>query len=189
MFHLADIADKLRMLLQSLVALRVLAHVVDTDLLKGREGRIGSLYLMDDARLGVLGNPLGEIMDAAGIAPDEPPTITHIHEGMLEGVVAEVMPMDTEREGHHILHQRSAVELTRVDHKAFWVVALEGSCHVWTPDELLGKEERQVGGCRQLAGFVQQLAHRDTVGGQFLDLFPCRYSHRPKQQDQYRVYR
>lgn len=73
LFHLADIADKLRMLLQSLVALRVLAHVVDTDLLKGREGRIGSLYLMDDARLGVLGNPLGEIMDAAGIAPDEPP--------------------------------------------------------------------------------------------------------------------
>ena len=66
-FHLGDGTNKLRMLAERLIALRMGAHIAYTDILHGCERWIGRLNLGDHTSTGIVGDPLGKVVQARWI--------------------------------------------------------------------------------------------------------------------------
>ena len=109
-------ADHLGVSLKRLVRLRMLTHVVDLDGLNGIEGRRRQTDLADDAPAGVVVNPVGEVMQSAGVAVQLAATIAYLTQMLLEVAVSKPLTVDAERQRRHVLDQRRAVKLARVDH-------------------------------------------------------------------------
>ena len=154
--HLADFRHKLRVRLQSLVALGMLTHIVDLDGLYRRKGRIGLLDLTDDARLLIRDYPIGEIMDARGIAVDDAIIVAHVAEVVLVGRESELLLISTARKGCDGLYQCRAVELIDINDKLLLIVDLEGVSHIRHIEQLAGKIEREVGLRGLLTGIAQK---------------------------------
>ena len=115
LFHLLNFRHILRMRLKGLVALGVPTHIIDFDGLLGCKGRIGLLDLTDDAGLLIRYDPIGEIMDARGIAIDDAIAITHIPKGILIGSKGELLAISTQCESGDGLNERRAIELFDID--------------------------------------------------------------------------
>ena len=165
LLRLLDVGHILGVRLQGLVALGMLTHITDLDGLYRRKGWIRLLDLADDAGFLIRDNPIGEIMDARGIAVDNTVIVTHVAEVILVGGKSELLLIGTEREGCDSLHQCGAIELAHIDHQLFLIVDLEGMGHIGHIEELAGKEQREAGIRFLLAGILEQTLDEDAVAG------------------------
>ena len=172
------------MRLQGLVALRVLTHIVHLDGLNSGKGRIGLLDLCHEARLGVFGDPLGEVMDATRIVVDLAVAIAHSLEGSTIGGIGVFLLIGALREGGHRLNECRAVQFASVHHEPFLVAHLQGMCHVGLANESTGEEQRQIGIGGLLAGILEQGADLDAVCGLSIQL-PALRHHRQRQAHTY----
>ena len=163
--HLGDIADKLRMFAERLIALRMGAHIAYTDILHGCERWIGRLNLGDHTGKGIVGDPLGEIVQARWVAIDDATTIAQVGKHMLVGKPRVLAVLGAECECSHGFYQCGTVKLTGVYHQSLVLVALECAGHVRYADELLSEVQWQTGGGRQVFGLGQQSADGDAVSG------------------------
>ena len=166
LLHPTDIADVFGVFAQSLITIGVRTHVVDVDRLERLERRVRRLNLRHDPLGLVSRNPLGEVMDAAGVAVGYTLPIAHIPKGIevsLPGILAAI---GTEREGRDILNERGAVELARIHDQSLAAIRLECVGHIGNPQELAGKEQREVRGARLLAGLSEQSADGRTISRQ-----------------------
>jgi hypothetical protein len=82
---------------------------------------------------------------------------------MLKVEIREGATLGTEREGYYIFYQRGTIQLARVDYQLLRIVAFEGMCHVWTPQEFLGKEEGQTSASWLVSTLLQQLTNRNAI--------------------------
>ena len=164
LLHPLYLAHVFRVLAQSLIALGVLAHIVDTDGLNGCEWRIGRLDLCDEARLCVLRNPLREVMDARRVAVYPPLPIAHSRERIQVSLPRVLLAIGTLRKGSDGLNERGAIQLPRVHHQALLPFPLEGVGHVGDAYEFPGKEEGHVRAGRLLPRLAEQAADGDAVG-------------------------
>ena len=165
LLRLLDVGHILGVRLQGLVALGMLTHITDLDGLYRRKGWIRLLDLADDAGFLIRDNPIGEIMDARGIAVDNTVIVTHVAEVILVGGKSELLLIGTEREGCDSLHQCGAIELAHIDNQLFLIVDLEGMGHIGHIEELAGKEQREAGIRFLLAGILEQTLDEDAVAG------------------------
>ena len=165
LLRLLDVGHILRMSLQGLVALGVLTHITDLNGLYGRKRRIRLLNLADDACLLIRDNPIGEIMDARGIAVDNTVIVTHVAEVILVGGKSELLLIGTERESGDGLNECGAVELAHIDNQIFLIVNLEGMGHIGHIEELAGKEQREASIGFLLAGILEQTLDENAVTG------------------------
>lgn len=163
LFHPTDITDIFGVFTQGLITIRVRTHVVDIDRLKSLEGRIRCLNLSHDALVCISRDPLGEVMDTAGIAVGPTLPIAHASEGIevsLPGILATI---GTKCEGRDILNERGAVELTGIHNQPLGAELLEGVGHIGYTQELTGKEEWQIRGLRLLTGLSEQSAYSRAI--------------------------
>ena len=165
LLRLLDVGHILGVRLQGLVALGMLTHITDLDGLYRRKGWIRLLDLADDAGILIRDNPIGEIMDARGIAVDNTVIVTHVAEVILVGGKSELLLIGTKREGCDSLHQCGAIELAHIDDQLFLVVDLEGMGHIGHIEELAGEEQREAGIGFLLAGILEQTLDEDAVAG------------------------
>ena len=77
-----DDRHQLRVSLQRLVSIRVLAHIADADLLNSSEGRVGLLDIIHESHVHFVSNPVGEIVQSRGIALQFPTTIAQLAQGL-----------------------------------------------------------------------------------------------------------
>ena len=148
---------------QGLITIRVLTHIVDIHRLDGSEGRIRLLDLRDEPRLAVLGNPLGEVMDAAGIAVDDSLPIAHGRKVSEVGLPSVLTAIGTLSEGSDGLYERCAVQLAGVDHEPLLTLRFERVGHIRHTQELTGKEQRDIRTGRLPAHLAEQPADGDAV--------------------------
>ena len=162
---------KFRVRLQSLVALGVLTHIADIDGLYRRKGRIRLLNLADDASLLIRDNPIGEIMDAGGIAINDAIIIAHIAEVVLEGRKSELLLVSAERKGCDVFYQSGAIELAHIEDQLLLIVDFEGMGHIGHIEEFTGKEQREAGIGFLFSGVFEQALDEDAI----IRLFTGRY--------------
>ena len=155
-----NIGNKLGMGLQGGIRLGVATHIVDLDGLEAAEGGRLLLYLADEAHLGVVLDPVGEIVEARGIALDDALAIAQLAQVFAEGGIVALVVAGAEGQGHDILYQRGAVEFAGVDNQSFVArgIDLEGVGHIGDSQELTGKE-KHVG-----RGATQGVDHEDAIG-------------------------
>ena len=165
LLRLLDVGHILGVSLQGLIALGMLTHIIDLDGLHGRKGRIRLLDLADDADFLICDNPIGEIMDARGIAIDNAIIVTHVAEVILVGGKSKLLLIGTKRESGDGLYECGAVELAHINHQLFLVVHLEGMGHIGHIEELAGKEQREASIGFLLAGILEQTLDENAVTG------------------------
>ena len=115
LLRLLDVGHILGVRLQGLVALGMLTHITDLDGLYRRKGWIRLLDLADDAGFLIRDNPIGEIMDARGIAVDNTVIVTHVAEVILVGSKSELLLIGTKREGCDVFYQSSAIKFAHIE--------------------------------------------------------------------------
>ena len=155
LFHLTDGSHILRMRFERLITLRMLTHIVYLDVLDGRERRIRRLDLLHDANLRIQRDPLCEVMDTARVILNSSVTIPHGCERIQIVAPREKMAIGAEGQGCHRFHQRRTIQLTGVHHQPFVIIDFKCMGHIGNPQELSGKEQREVRGTRQTMCFVE----------------------------------
>ena len=141
-----DVCDKRGMGRECFVCFWMPAHVVDFYGLGGSKWRTGVLYLSDDAFAGVVKDPVGEIMQARGIAVDDAVAIAQRLQLAAEVGIRERLLAMTDGECEYILNERGAIQLAGVDDELLCVVDFEGMCHVGAVEKESGEVEDVRGG-------------------------------------------
>ena len=165
LLRLLDVGHILGVRLQGLVALGMLTHITDLDGLYRRKGWIRLLDLADDAGFLIRDNPIGEIMDARGIAIDNAIIVTHVAEVILVGGKSILLLIGTERESGDGLYECSAVKFFDIDHQLFVIVNLEGMGHIGYIEEFTGEIKGEIGILGLLFGIAQKGLDGDAVCG------------------------
>lgn len=182
LLHPTDLADIFRMFTQGLITIGVRTHIIDVDRLKSLEGRIRCLDLSHDTLVGVGRDPLGEVMDAAGVAVGPTLTITHVSEGIKVSLPGILATIGTECESRDILNERGAVELTGIHNQSLGAELLERVGHIGYTQELTGKEEWQIRGLRLLTSFSEQSAYGRAIDLLIVEALSCPGVDRDRQK-------
>ena len=116
--------------LQCTIGLRMLTHVADGNLLDSRKGRIGTLDIQNQLHGTLVVDPVGEIVQARGIAVELALPITELAQHGNIVVPRALALLGTQPERHHRLYQRSTVQLACVDHETFVLSDWQRGIHI-----------------------------------------------------------
>ena len=152
-FHFCNRLHHFGVVLQHRIGVGVRAHEADRERLSGVERRIRRVYFANEAVLCVLFNPLREVMLTSRVVDVAINVANASQEVEIVGVRGAVV-LHALVDGEHVLHVRSAVELSQIDHKILLAVVLERLCHVRNAAEA--------------ACYVQQQQLSLSVGGYVL---------------------
>ena len=128
------------------IILRMLAHVVEVDALRGGEGSLIRCNLAHEALAFVAANPLGEVVVTRGILVE--PAVAIADKREIVAVVRKVgaaLPV-SKRESESSLDEGRAVQFAKVHHEPFRLIDFQGLPHIGDADELLGIPKVERGG-------------------------------------------
>ena len=138
-------------------------HEAHLDLLPSGKGWHGLLYFTAKPFAGVVGYPLGEIVQPADILWFAVLAVAYGQQIVAEILEAVLPLLQAHGQRHHILHIGGAVELSEVHHQLFLVVHLKGVCHIRQSQQLASKVDHGIADALGFPGIAQQPLHLDTV--------------------------